>query len=172
MFAYDPYAELATLRGFAPLTLTSADIADGRPLPRAQWGAGGGGSDTSPQLSWSGVPDDTRSFAVSCFDPDAPTASGYWHWAVHDIPVDVTSLAAGAAEAAPGTTLRNDAGLRGYVGAAPPPGTGVHRYFFVVDALDVDHLDIAPDATPAVLGFQRHFHALARGVLVATATND
>lgn len=172
MFSYDPYAELATLRDFAPLVLTSSDIAHESPLPRAQWGEAGGGADTSPQLSWSGAPEGTRSFSVSCFDPDAPTGSGYWHWAVYDIPADVTSLATGASEHAPGITLRNEAGVAGFVGAAPPPGTGTHRYFFVVDALDVDRLEITPDATPAILGFQRHFHSLARGVLVATATSD
>lgn len=171
MFSYDPYAELATLRDFAPLTVTSTDIADGRPLPRAQWGTGGGGADTSPQLSWSGAPDGTKSFAVSCFDPDAPTGSGYWHWAVYNLPPDVTSLAAGDDRPAAGIALRNEAGGAGFIGAAPPPGTGVHRYFFVVDALDTV-LELPENATPAILGFHRHFHALARGILVATATSD
>ncbi|GGH34756.1 YbhB/YbcL family Raf kinase inhibitor-like protein [Microbacterium album] len=170
MFSYDPYAELATLRDFAPLTLTSDDIAHDQPLPRAQWGSAMGGSDTSPQLSWSGAPEGTKSFALSCFDPDAPTGSGFWHWAVYDIPADVTSFPAGQTPA--GITLRNEAGTRGFIGAGPPPGTGVHRYFFVVDALDVEHLDITEDATPAVLGFHRHFHSLARGILVPTATSD
>ncbi|GAA3660257.1 YbhB/YbcL family Raf kinase inhibitor-like protein [Microbacterium marinilacus] len=170
MFSYDPYAELATLRDFAPLTLTSTDIAHGQPLPRAQWGSAGGGADTSPQLSWSGAPEGTRSYALSCFDPDAPTGSGYWHWAVYDIPADVTSFAAGRTEA--GIALKNEAGVAGYIGAAPPPGTGLHRYFFVVDALDVESLDLPDGATPAVLGFNRHFHSLARGILVPTATND
>lgn len=170
MFSHDPYAELATLRDFAPLTLTSTDIAHDQPLPKAQWGSAGGGSDTSPQLSWSGAPEGTRSFALSCYDPDAPTGSGFWHWAVYDIPADVTSFATGETPA--GITLRNEVGVPGYIGAGPPPGTGVHRYFFVVDALDVEHLDITPDATPAVLGFNRHFHSLARGILVATATSD
>jgi Raf kinase inhibitor-like YbhB/YbcL family protein len=172
VFSYDPYAELAELREFAPLALTSTDISHGQPLPLAQWGAAGGGSDLSPQLSWTGAPDGTRSFAVSCFDPDAPTGSGYWHWAVHDIPADVTSLATGASADPPGITLRNEVGTFDFVGAGPPPGTGAHRYFFVVDALDVEHLDLSPDATPAILGFQRHFHSLARGILMATATSD
>jgi Raf kinase inhibitor-like YbhB/YbcL family protein len=172
VFSYDPYAELATLRSFAPLTVTSNDIADGEPLPRAHWDESFGGSDMSPQLSWSGAPEGTRSFAISCFDPDAPTGAGFWHWAVYDVPADVTSFATGEAGSTPGTTLRNETGVPGYIGAGPPPGTGVHRYFFVVDALDVEHLDITPDATPSTLGFQRHFHSLARGILVATATSD
>ncbi len=170
MFSHDPYAELATLREFAPLTLTSTDVAHGQPMPKAQWGRAGGGSDTSPQLTWLGAPEGTKSFALSCFDPDAPTGSGYWHWAVYDIPADVTSFPTGETPA--GITLRNEAGVPGYIGAGPPPGTGLHRYFFVVDALDVEHLDITPDATPAVLGFHRHFHSLARGILVPTATGD
>ncbi|MFT4234139.1 MAG: YbhB/YbcL family Raf kinase inhibitor-like protein [Microbacterium sp.] len=172
MFAYDPYAELATLREFTPLTLTSTDITHGEPMAKAQWGAAGGGTDTSPQLSWSGAPEGTKSFSVSCFDPDAPTGSGYWHWAVYDIPATVTSLDTGSAGKGIGTLLRNESGTFDFVGAGPPPGTGVHRYFFVVDALDVEHLDITPEVTPAILGFNRHFHSLARGILAPTATSD
>lgn len=171
MFSYDPYAELATLREFAPLTLTSTDIAHGQPLPKAQWGSAAGGTDTSPQLSWEGAPAGTKSFAVSCFDPDAPTGSGYWHWALYNLPPEVTSLDTGDDTPAAGTSLRNERGVTGFIGAAPPPGTGVHRYFFVVDALDTV-LDLPDDATPAVLGFNRHFHSLARGILVPTATSD
>lgn len=170
MFSYDPYAELATLRDFAPLTLMSTDISHDQPLPKAHWAHSMGGSDTSPQLSWSGAPEGTKSFAVSCFDPDAPTGSGFWHWAVYDIPADVTSIATGETPA--GIVLPNETAVRGYIGASPPAGTGVHRYFFVVDALDVERLDLPENATPAVLGFNRHFHSLARGILVPTATSD
>ena len=170
MFSYDPYAELATLRDFAPLTLTSTDIAHGQPLPRAQWGSSGGGADTSPQLSWSGAPEGTRSYALSCFDPDAPTGSGYWHWAVYDIPADVTSFAAGRTEA--GIALKNEAGVAGYIGAAPPPGTGLHRYFFVVHALDTADMGVPEDASPAFHGFNLFSHTLARGTLVVTYEED
>lgn len=176
MLSYDPYAALTALREFAPLTLTSADFADGEALPLSAWSAGRGGADVSPQLSWSGAPAGTKSFALSCFDPDAPTGSGYWHWAVFNIPPTVTSLAAGAGS--PGSlalpesaiTLPNEARVEQFSGSAPPAGTGTHRYFFVIDALDVETLDIAPGSTPAILGFNRHFHSLARGVLVGTAT--
>lgn len=178
MFSYDPYAELATLKTFAPLTVTSADVRDGEPLNKAQWGAGGGGSDTSPQLSWSGAPEGTRSFAITCFDPDAPTGSGYWHWAVYNIPANVDSLLEGAG--APGgallpegaLTLPNEARLTSYIGAGPPPTTGVHRYIFAVHALDVETLDLDPQSTPAGLGFKLHFHTLARGTITGTATSD
>lgn len=178
MFEYDPYAELARLKDFPVMTLTSADFEHGQPLPKTAWDAQMGGADRSPQLSWSGVPAGTRSFAVSCFDPDAPTGSGYWHWAVYDLDASVTELAADAGNGEAGSlpagavTLPNEARAERYIGAAPPATTGTHRYFFVVDALDVSHLDLAPGSTPAVLGFNRHFHTLGRGILVGTASSD
>ena len=159
-----------------PLVVTSADVLDGQTLPLAQVSGklGAGGQDVSPQLSWSGAPAGTRSFAVTCFDPDAPTGSGYWHWAAYDLPADLIELAANAG--APGghnlpagaRTLRNDAGLAQYVGAAPPPGHGPHRYVFAVHAVDVPSLELPEDATPAVLGFNLFFHTLARGFVVPT----
>jgi Raf kinase inhibitor-like YbhB/YbcL family protein len=109
--------------------LTSTDIADDSPMAKPQLAVmmGAGGDDRSPQLAWSGFPEGTLSFAVTCFDPDAPTQSGFWHWAVANIPVTVTDLAAGAGDAADphlpdgAVTLPNDAGMAGYLGAAPPP---------------------------------------------------
>lgn len=173
MLSYDPYAELATLRDFAPLELTSPDFEPGGPLPLFAWSSDRGGEDRSPALQWSQPPAGTKSFAISCFDPDAPTGSGFWHWAAFNLPADTTTLASGTgAQAAlpPGSTvLRNESGTEHFIGAAPPEGTGIHRYFFVVDALDVAALDVPRGATPAVLGFNRHFHALARGILVGTA---
>jgi len=168
---YDPYARLDPVPSF---TLTSSDMADGLPLKAPQRAPGAGGQSISPQLSWSGFPGETRSFAVTCFDPDAPTGSGYWHWAVYNIPVGVTELAQGAgAEGASlptgAVTLPNEARERCYEGAEPPAGTGRHRYFFVVHAVDTDELVLDPESTPAVLGFNLHFHTLARAILVATA---
>lgn len=175
MFAYDPYTLLDQVPAF---TVESDDIADGAPLPRAQYGADAGGDDRSPHLRWSGFPEGTKSFAVTCFDPDAPTGSGFWHWAVTNIPADVTELAAGAGAPAgsPGSeelpasalTLPNELRLAQFVGAGPPEGTGVHRYIFVVHAVDVPALDLDPQSTPAVLGFNLHFHTLGRAVLAAT----
>ncbi|MEJ1923679.1 YbhB/YbcL family Raf kinase inhibitor-like protein [Microbacterium sp. KHB019] len=173
MFSYDPYAELATLRDFATLELTSPDFEAGGPLPLFAWSAGRGGEDRSPGLQWSQAPAGTKSFAASCFDPDAPTGSGFWHWAAFDLPADTAVLPSGtgAAAALPAGTkvMPNEARLEQYIGAAPPEGTGIHRYFFVVDALDVEKLDLDGDETPATLGFHRHFHTLARGVLIGTA---
>lgn len=169
----DPYAELPEVPSF---TVTSTDIADGETLPVPQRSGifGAGGEDRSPQLSWSGFPAETRSFVVTCYDPDAPTASGFWHWAVVDIPASVTELPSGAGdESGSGLPegafqLTNDAGLARYLGAAPPPGHGPHRYFFVVHAVDVPTLGIEASVRPAIVGFNLAFHTLARAMITPT----
>ncbi|MEV0032629.1 YbhB/YbcL family Raf kinase inhibitor-like protein [Nocardia sp. NPDC050793] len=169
---YDPYDALPKVPGF---TLTSEDVTDRAPLGNDQVSGvfGAGGKDVSPQLSWSGFPAETKSFAVTVYDPDAPTASGFWHWAVANIPVSVTSLPSGAGSEggslpAGAVTLRNDGGFAGFVGAAPPPGHGPHRYFVVVHAVDVESLGIGPDASPAYLGFNLFPHTLARATMIGT----
>ncbi|SDQ12836.1 YbhB/YbcL family Raf kinase inhibitor-like protein [Leucobacter chromiiresistens] len=167
----DPYARMRPVPSFS---LRSTDIQDGEPLPAEQFAEAAGGSNRSPQLSWEGFPAETRSFAVTCFDPDAPTGSGFWHWAVANLPLGTRELAAGAG--APGgallpagaLTLPNERRQRAYAGAAPPPGTGVHHYWFVVHALDVEHVNVDPDATPAVLGVTMRDAVLARAIIVAT----
>ena len=154
--------------------MESASITDGQPLatPQISGILGAGGEDVSPQLSWSGFPDQTRSFAVTVYDPDAPTLSGFWHWAVANLPASVTELPDGAGEGSdlPGDalTLVNDAGMRRYVGAAPPPGHGPHRYYVAVHAVDVEKLDLNEDASPAYLGFNLFQHAIARAVIYGT----
>ena len=169
----DPYADLPQVPWFS---LTSADIKDGEQMPMAQVSGifDAGGQDVSPELTWSGFPEGTRSFAVTVYDPDAPTASGFWHWAVVDVPGNVSSLPAGAGDDSgtglPGGAiqLRNDAGLARYVGAGPPPGHGVHHYHVVVHAVDVESLGIGRDSTPAFLGFNLFFHTLGRARIVGT----
>jgi Raf kinase inhibitor-like YbhB/YbcL family protein len=166
----NPYDRIARVPSF---TLASTDVADGTPMPAAQASAifGAGGKDVSPQLSWRGFPAETRSFAVTMYDPTAPTGSGFWHWAVADIPATVTELAAGAGE--PGDKslpsgawhLANDARMRQYVGAAPPAGDGRHDYFIAVHAVDVERIGIDREATPAFLGFNLAGHTLARAVI-------
>ena len=173
---HDPYADLPDLPSFE---LKSTDIADGQTLatPQVSGIFGAGGTDTSPQLSWSGFPSETKSFAVTVYDPDAPTASGFWHWAVVDIPVSVTSLESGAGDdtgsglPSGAFQLANDAGLTRYLGAAPPPGHGPHRYFTVVHAVDVETLGIPAEARPAFLGFNLFSHAIARAVLTPIYEN-
>lgn len=163
-----PYEIIATVPTF---TLTSTDLADGEKLALPQVSRGLGGEDLSPQLSWSGFPAETKSFAITIFDPDAPTASGYWHWSVADVPVTTTKLATGAGdEAGSGLPsgsiqLRTDAGVNHFVGAAPPSGHGKHRYVIAVHAVDIETLGLNHTAPPAVLGFHLHFHTLARAEL-------
>lgn len=174
MTSIDPYDELPFVPAF---TVTSESITDGAPLNAPQLsGAMGiaGGQDQSPQLTWSDFPSETESFAVTVFDPDAPTASGFWHLAVFNLPVSTTSLPAGPGEGnlpelpEGAVALRNDAGYAGFVGAAPPAGHGPHRYMVVVHALDVDHLDIPADASPAYLGFNLFSHSIGRARITGT----
>jgi len=172
----DPYADLPDLPSFE---LKSADIADGQTLatPQVSGIFGAGGTDTSPQLSWSGFPSETKSFAVTVYDPDAPTASGFWHWAVFNLPATVTDLPAGAGDGSasgfPGdaVTLANDAGLKRFIGAAPPAGHGPHRYIVAVHAVDVEKLEVPAEGTPAYLGFNLFSHAIARAVLTPIYEN-
>jgi Raf kinase inhibitor-like YbhB/YbcL family protein len=154
--------------------LTSAAATDGQALPLAQRsGAFGipGGEDTSPDLTWSGAPAGTKSYAVTVFDADAPTMSGFWHWAVVNLPATVTALPAGVGPDLPqgAIQLPNDARLPQYIGAAPPAGHGPHRYFITVHALAVEDLGVPAGSTPAFLGFTMAAHILGRATIVATA---
>jgi len=166
----NPYDLLPKVPGF---TLTSDDISEGAHLAHEHVGDWAGGGNQSPHLRWSGFPEATAGFALTCYDPDAPTGSGFWHWAVANIGRMVTQLPRGAGSSsgegmpAGAVQLRNDAGQVGYMGAAPPKGDRVHRYIFAVHALDVASLDVGPGTTPAVLGFNLAFHTLARATLTA-----
>lgn len=173
MASRDPYADLPSVPEF---TLTSDDITHGDALddPQASGRMGAGGEDVSPQLSWSGSPEETKSFAVTVYDPDAPTASGFWHWAVFNLPVTTTSLPADAGNDSGdklpegAIQLRNDAGTRNYVGAAPPENHGTHEYHVVVHAVDVESLDIPEDASTAFLGFNLFSHTVGRARIIGT----
>jgi len=167
----DPYDQLPTVAGFR---VNGTEVLDGKEMPRSAVSEGSGGSNVSPRLSWYGFPDGTRSFVLTMYDPDAPTPSGFWHWAVADIPASVTELDAGAGsrgdEGLPAGArhLRNDAGERGYLGPAPPPGSGTHRFFIAVHAIDVESIGVPDDASPAYLSFQMLGHTLARAVMMST----
>lgn len=166
----DPYSLLPTPATFA---LTSPDITDGERLPATH---AADGENVSPALEWSGAPAGTRSFVVSCYDPDAPTPSGYWHWNLVDVPAEVTSLPRGAGAAdgaglpAGAFQVHSDGGYPGFEGAGPPPGDHDHRYVFAVHALDAapGELGLGPDNTNAQVHFNIYFHLLGRATLTAT----
>lgn len=131
------------------------------------------GRNLSPSLRWSGAPAGTKSFAVTLYDPDAPTGSGWWHWVVVNIPAGTTSLEEGAGSAdgqklPPGSVQgRTDFGAPGFGGACPPKGDKPHRYIFTVYALKTDKLDVAADAGPAMVGFMIHANTLGSATLTA-----
>ena len=163
----NPYDLLPAAASFS---VTSDDITDGEPLKADQVAAAG---NTSPQLAWEGAPEGTQSFVVTCFDPDATTPSGFWHWVLVDLPADCSSLEAGAgAEGAalPGQAFmcRNDGGTKAFMGAAPPQGDQVHRYYFVVHAVGEESLGVDSDASPAVVSFNLAFKTLGRAILHGT----
>ena len=126
-----------------------------------------GGTNVSPDLRWSGAPEGTRSYALTCFDPDAPTGSGWWHWIAFDIPAGVTALEAGIGPDAPFRQWENDYGYRGYGGPCPPPGPA-HRYVFTVYALDVAELGVPEGVTSAACRFNLLAHAIDGASFTAT----
>jgi len=163
-------AGLASASAANALTLTSTDIKPGGKIANEQVANlfGCTSPNVSPALAWSGAPKATKSFAISMYDPDAPTGSGFWHWWVVNIPADVTSLPKGAAG---GTGMpagamqgRNDYSITSYGGPCPPPGKP-HRYIITVYALGVEKLDVDQNASPAVVGFNANGHALAKATL-------
>ena len=151
-------------------TLKSSDIKPGASLDIAQVANSFGcsGKNISPALSWANAPKDTKSFVLTVYDPDAPTGSGFWHWVVFNIPATASSLPQGigsnekAVLPAGAIQSRTDTGVPGFMGACPPQGDKPHRYQFTLYALDVDNLPLTAEATPAVVGFNVHFHTLGK----------
>ncbi len=158
------------------MTLTSANFSDGDYLGNDHilseaYGFGCAGGNVSPQLSWNSAPEGTKSFALTCFDPDAPTGSGFWHWVVVNIPPDIASLEAGAGN--PGGNLpagalqvRTDFGAPGFGGPCPPEGDHPHRYIFTVFAVSMEELPVTADTAAAVVGFHLNFNTLDKASLM------
>jgi Raf kinase inhibitor-like YbhB/YbcL family protein len=159
----------------AEFSISSKDITAGEMMPKAQEFAGFGctGDNLSPELSWADFPKDTKSFAITAYDPDAPTGSGWWHWVLVNIPAEVNQIVTGAGN--PDKQLlpkgsqmfRNDYGSKTFGGACPPEGDKAHRYQFKVFALNVEKLELPEDATAALVGYYLYSHAIDTAVLEA-----
>jgi Raf kinase inhibitor-like YbhB/YbcL family protein len=156
-------------------TLTSPDLQPDAPMPKSFEfnGMGCSGDNKSPVLRWTGAPQGTKSFAVTCYDPDAPTGSGWWHWCVINIPGGTTELprdagAEGDRNLPKGAGhVRIDYGVKAWGGPCPPPGDKPHRYVFTVYALKTDRIDVPPDATAALAGFMINANALGKASFTA-----
>ncbi|MGN7948543.1 YbhB/YbcL family Raf kinase inhibitor-like protein [Microbacterium sp. 22215] len=164
----DPNWKLPEVPSFS---LTSPDFVNGAHLPGWVRGSATGGEDRSPALEWSGAPEGTQSYVLSVFDPDAPSGSGFWHWTLIDIPVGVTALLRGAGtedDVLPpkARRRRNEYGTDIFIGAAPPAGHGPHRYVYTLSALDIPTLEVAADATPAIVGLRLRPHIIGRAQMI------
>jgi Raf kinase inhibitor-like YbhB/YbcL family protein len=168
--SWNPYDNLPRAASFS---LTSSDLREGEKLamPQVSGIFGAGGQDVSPQLSWSGFPSGAKSFVVTMCDPEAPTVTGFWHWAVVNVPGNVTDLPAGVGDESGSRLplgafqLKNDARMARYCGAGPPPGHGRHRYIFAALALEAEAIEIDREATPAWLMFNLFKGTLGRAFL-------
>jgi Raf kinase inhibitor-like YbhB/YbcL family protein len=153
--------------------LSSNDLKEGERLPEAQVfnGMGYSGGNRSPHLAWEGAPEGTKSFVVNCYDPDAPTGSGWWHWVVINIPASAKELpgGAGGGSGLPSGVVqtRTDFGQPGYGGAAPPPGR-THHYIFTIHALKVEKLDLDPQSSAALVGYMTNMNSLGKATLTVT----
>ena len=159
------------------LVLKSESFKDGERLKTPQvlseaYGFGCAGGNLSPQLAWSGVPEGTESFSLTCYDPDAPTGSGFWHWNVANIPTNIFTLELGAGDPSAGkmhadaVEVRTDFGVPGYGGPCAPEGSNIHRYIFTVYAVNVKSLPVTLDTTAAILGFHLNFHTIEKASLI------
>jgi len=136
-------------------------------------GFGCSGKNQSPALQWTAGPQDTKSYAITVYDPDAPTGSGWWHWVVYNIPASATGFVAGAGDPTgkllpPGAIQgRSDFGTHAFGGACPPPGDPPHRYIFTIYALKIDRIDVPSDASAAHIGFMIHANTLGKASFTA-----
>lgn len=135
-------------------------------------GFGCTGENTSPQLSWANAPEGTKSFAITMYDPDAPTGSGWWHWVVFDLPGDLTSVAQNAGNLKEGLMPERaiqsitNYGVPGYGGPCPPEDHGIHQYVITVHALGVDSLGLDANTNPAIVGYYLWNNTIAKASIV------
>ena len=154
-------------------TLSSNDLGGQATKSQEFNGFGCTGKNESPQLSWQNAPEGTKSFAITMYDPDAPTGSGWWHWLVFDIPANVNELVANAGNPALGKIPKGaiqsitDYGAKGFGGPCPPPGHGLHQYIITVHALKTDKLGLDENTNPAVVGYYLWNNTLAKASMVA-----
>ncbi|MDO6499033.1 YbhB/YbcL family Raf kinase inhibitor-like protein [Photobacterium sanguinicancri] len=175
-FLIKPVLALSIFALVAPVyafEVSSKDIQEGHPMAKTfeykGWGCDGG--NLSPQLMWKDAPEGTKSFAITAFDPDAPTGSGFWHWVAINIPASVSDLPRGVnIEKLGGQNLRIDYGTVGFGGVCPPENDGMHRYQFTVWALPTEKLNLNEDTSAAVAGFTLNSMALDKVTLTATYT--
>ncbi|WP_108868338.1 YbhB/YbcL family Raf kinase inhibitor-like protein [Aquimarina aquimarini] len=154
-------------------TLTSKDLG-GQAIKSQEFnGFGCTGKNESPQLSWTNAPEGTKSFAITMYDPDAPTGSGWWHWLVFDIPSNINQLVSNAGnidvKLAPKGAIQSstDYGKKGYGGPCPPEGHGLHQYIITVYALKTDKLGLDQDTNPAVVGYYLHNNTIEKASIIA-----
>jgi len=164
----------------AEFELTSSDIQQGKMMSSEYefQGFGCSGGNLSPQLSWSGAPEGTKSFAVLAYDPDAPTGSGWWHWQLVNIPTSVSALPQGAGgedgkklpEGA--RQIKNDYGQAAFGGACPPQGHGTHRYQFSLHALKTEQLELPADPSSALVGYMVNANSIGKVTIEALYKRD
>jgi Raf kinase inhibitor-like YbhB/YbcL family protein len=163
---------LTAITNAQTFTLRSKEIGGQGTKKQEFNGFGCEGANVSPQLSWENVPEGTKSFAVTVYDPDAPTGSGFWHWVVFNIPASVKELVSGAGSLGgkllPANAVQSitDYGIKGFGGPCPPVNHGPHRYIFTVYALKVDKLDIDSNTNPAVVGFNLWSNTIQKASIV------
>ena len=162
------------------LTLSSQDITQGEYMSKTQEfnGFGCSGDDLSPHLKWSTPPQGTKSFAITAYDPDAPTGSGWWHWQIINIPTTVMELPTGAGNInnnnlpSSSTQIKNDYGIRSYGGACPPEGHGIHHYRFTIHALSVEKLTLPKDASGALAGYMINANTIESSTIESLYKRD
>ena len=162
---------MAVLLGAGNFTLTSSDLQGQLTTEQEFNGFGCNGKNISPELLWKNVPKGTKSFALTVYDPDAPTGSGWWHWIVVNIPANVDHIAknASGANVLPKGAVETmtDYGKPGFGGACPPQGDKPHEYRFTIHALDVEKLDVDAKSDSALVGFMINHHTIEKATIVS-----